>query len=203
MRIKFDQDFDVNAFNNANKRFRNAKDLNEAKLAYADAKLILSDIDPERLSPKQYKIFMDMEEETESMRKVINGQPKQKCRRLQCDRFRRDETYDKDYIIDGLKLIRLIYKDIEGQWRRIIEELKTKHGMTLTEEAEYLLNNILNNNSYWLNTQLDFLQRDLSKLPTVIYTDSREPEEEDDDDMGNVSSAKRKNDIVRQILFKK
>lgn len=169
MKIKFDQDFDVNAFNNANKRFRNAKDLNEAKLAYADAKLILSDIDPERLSPKQYKIFMDMEEETDSMRKVINGQPKQKCRRLQCDRFRSDETYDKEYMIDRLKLIRMTYTDIEERWRRIIEELKTKHGITLTEEAE----SFLSNNSLCLNHLLDSLQTELSELPTIIYTDSR------------------------------
>lgn len=174
MKIKFDQDFDVNAFNNANKRFRNAKDLNEAKLAYADAKLILSDIDPERLSPKQYKIFMDMEEETESMRKVINGQPKQKCRRLQCDRFRREETYDKEYMIGILKLIRKMYKDTEERWRRLVEELKTYHGITLKEETE----SIMSKNSHCLNNQLDLLQTELSELPTVIYTDTREPAED-------------------------
>ena len=174
MKIKFDQDFDVNAFNNANKRFRNAKDLNEAKLAYADAKLILSDIDPARLSPKQYKIFMDMEDETESMRKVINGQPKQKCRRLQCDRFRRDETYDKEYMIGILKRIRMAYPYIEERWRRIIEQLKRNHGITLTEEAESLPSK----ESHCLRCLLELLHTELSKLPTVIYTDSREPAED-------------------------
>ena len=169
MKIKFDQDFRINEFNEAQKRFRGAKNLYESKLAYADAELAISNVEPSRLSPKQYKIYLDMKEETEAMRRVINGQPKQKCRRKQCDRFQ-NSLASKERLMELLQRVKGGYDRVERRWVIIQNELKDQHGITLTEEVDGFLSI-----SYSLiQNALSLLESELETLPPVIYGDTRD-----------------------------
>lgn len=149
---KYAAHFDINGFNDAYRRFRNAETEEEATNAYKLARGIIMDVDEDRLSLKQFKIYTEMTDTLDAMHKTLSNQPKGKCRRLNCTRY---AEVDTGKLVEALDNVLLAYAEmvasnaaglISGDYLSVIGELDEAREMLMTgvdTVKEFIKNNKL------------------------------------------------------------